>query len=397
MSKSTNDQPLIQNGPNYSPSNLGTVDEDRVSPLSGTATPPQPSPLQERFVFDSLWQYYLKRHRLASRPVRQFDMQSLHQRERFEVAIYNGTRSLEDGPLDQKLADEIVKQQWIELGIWSREWDDQLPYSEEYMAFWLHEVPDRLAKPHQLQLDISDKAGIAPTSRDYRFFRNWKVDEEIKASRNASRPIYQFLYQVRKELEWYEEVSQVRDGLPTRKSELAAKACDAVRSRWKKWHIWNSRWGNLPGTTWRHEMTAEELQRQKMEDHNVQDVDAASIASDSTFQSEGLLIAFEAEFALEDDQFPYKSSIFPQAIDRKDGDEDHEDSVAGWKAKQIPVKSTAWHKRLSSIVSSPKDRRETRPGQFSKVFRLRYSPADRQLLSIGLWKYEVSFSRHQMH
>ncbi|KAL2044485.1 hypothetical protein N7G274_003190 [Stereocaulon virgatum] len=77
----------------------------------------------------------------------------------------------------------------------------------------------------------------------------WRI---LKArQREASRPIYQFAYQVCKEREWLlvglssEEISG--------ETNIDAVAHEAVRRRWIEQRFWDSAWSYIPGTSWRHE------------------------------------------------------------------------------------------------------------------------------------------------
>jgi hypothetical protein len=74
--------------------------------------------------------------------------------------------------------------------------------------------------------------------------------------REASRPFYQFVYQVSEECERIQEESA--DGGDTNTADINTRAYEIVKSTWTKRRIWKTRWGILPGMSWKHEEPLEE-------------------------------------------------------------------------------------------------------------------------------------------
>jgi len=75
--------------------------------------------------------------------------------------------------------------------------------------------------------------------------------------REASRPFHQFFYQVLKESE------RIKDELGSGEAVAApidvnTRAYENIKNTWIKRKIWNSKWGILPGMSWRHEDPLEE-------------------------------------------------------------------------------------------------------------------------------------------
>lgn len=107
-------------------------------------------------------------------------------------------------------AREKVKAVWIEQGIWLETWE---------------EVP-----------------GDHPPYR-------WKHERsEDGPEANASRPFYQFLFQVRREHD-----AIVEEMGPAVLSDAGTKAYNVVKERWKAMSYWNEEWGILPGMMWLYE------------------------------------------------------------------------------------------------------------------------------------------------
>lgn len=350
------------------------------------------NPVQVTPRLPSTWESHLRHHTLSSVLIDQFELHNRHQEERMQVALHNGTRSLQAGYTCRDAANEAVKRAWVTQGIWDFKWSKEKPYTESFMSEWMHETCARTNKSGRQQDQSAYKAAMALTPSDFRAFKDWRVDDKLARSKQTSRPLYQFVYQVKTELDWYEECSRAGVELPTTEADLAIKAHEAVRTRWKKWHLWNSRWGDLPGLTWRHEMTFEEAKRQKLEDHNIQDMDATSIASDSTFHSDlGLPTPFETEFVLENEASPYKPPHFLQPYDGSRApaacvDED-EDSLAAAKDKLAPGNPPSWYQKLASRWSKARQK-DIIIGEFDKFFYFRHRPRYHELFLIGVWKYE---------
>ncbi|CAH0028019.1 unnamed protein product [Clonostachys rhizophaga] len=198
------------------------------------------------------WAAAVNTNRKASRPNRMIKMLAEIERERFIslARIYEGPA--ESAPPDDpfEIAAIIrlkIRQRWIDQGIWHSSWVlDERRHSVG--EAWRHETAfkgDRIDDPE-----------------------NKKSSMQRAIERDASRPSNQFLYEVRREQEWYEECRKAgADNVPTTESEIESRSYDTVVQRWKHYHIWDPRWGRLPGVKWRHEMPLLEVMRQKLEDN----------------------------------------------------------------------------------------------------------------------------------
>ncbi|KAI4131449.1 MAG: hypothetical protein LQ338_001191 [Usnochroma carphineum] len=198
-----------------------------------------------------------------------------------------------------ELAHEIVKERWLEQGIWNEQWE------KKNVWWWKHEEP---LEPES-ESETDPEAEVEPI-----FFprptpkpRRRKNDEELQRiaerrpvrerEREASRPFHQFVYQVSKEREWIQDVinapksfyiksshlntqtvlrALAKSGWPTNESDartdipdppdVNAMAYETVKKAWIKRGIWNKKWGILPGSSWKHEHPLEEMLREEMDD-----------------------------------------------------------------------------------------------------------------------------------
>jgi hypothetical protein len=75
--------------------------------------------------------------------------------------------------------------------------------------------------------------------------------------REASRPYHQFVYQISTERERIQEDSTSREDAGA--GDINTKAYENVKNTWTKRGIWDRRWGILPGMSWKHEGSFEEL------------------------------------------------------------------------------------------------------------------------------------------
>ncbi|KAI9674018.1 MAG: hypothetical protein M1829_003861 [Trizodia sp. TS-e1964] len=77
--------------------------------------------------------------------------------------------------------------------------------------------------------------------------------------REASRPYYQFIYQISKERERIQ--AEFTDGEGADKADINTQAYENIKNTWTKRAIWNVRWGILPGMFWKHERPLDEEAR----------------------------------------------------------------------------------------------------------------------------------------
>ena len=79
--------------------------------------------------------------------------------------------------------------------------------------------------------------------------------------REASRPFHQFIYQVSKERE---RIQSESGPIPLHSADINTKAYENVKTTWMKRSIWNTRWGVLPGMSWKHEQSIEDMLAEEM-------------------------------------------------------------------------------------------------------------------------------------
>ncbi|VUC36971.1 unnamed protein product [Clonostachys rosea] len=230
--------------------------------LSGGTTPSAVAtpPLDEK-AERSEWLFQLGRQWRASLPANL--RESLHSLEagRWSIAMKTQCRPV---PLHRDygdLAAETVRAQWIEQAIWDYT-SDQVPKGEKpnIPDMWQHEkgwTQDHFDNPYDS--DDDSEGGDSPNI-------SWTVSKPTENHKNApwpetrtdftpSRPLFQFLYQVNKEYEWFDDCHKAgMEGFPSPNSDdINTQAYDSVKKRWNNWGVWKSEWGTLPGMSWKHE------------------------------------------------------------------------------------------------------------------------------------------------
>jgi hypothetical protein len=189
--------------------------------------------------------------RLKSTPGSQYAYQWRMERERLiEQVERRFSRRKETLPYNPKFdlttnAENNVKARWIEQGIWNDKWNN----TGRPSAHWKHKEPPQ-PEPEPTSPVVSIFGPPRPPKRPE------VITEEQLASYEreirASRPYYQFLFQVSKEREWIED--ELQSGIV----DIDAKAYENVKNSWVKQKIWNPSWGNMPGMTWNHEEPEED-------------------------------------------------------------------------------------------------------------------------------------------
>ncbi|MCJ1479185.1 hypothetical protein MMC13_007869 [Lambiella insularis] len=192
----------------------------------------------------------------ASLPYRQFSAQVNEEAKRIFEADLNGTHRIPVGSDERTIAGENVKKFWVEQGIWNNKW------SQFACGRWKHEESLEL----ESELETDSKAGPSPLFSNFPKQpqpkpRRPKSDDEKRRiaerravrdrEREASRPYYQFVYQISKEREKIQEESANWEGADA--AHINTRAYENVKNTWTKRGIWNGRWGILPGMSWKHE------------------------------------------------------------------------------------------------------------------------------------------------
>lgn len=179
-------------------------------------------------------------------------------------------------------AQQAVRDQWIQQGIWDNSWDDDFHGELWPSSKWKHEQPqirgrgkgygrghsqgqgrgrakstttDR-EKPGKNFISNStkkvvDKAG----SESPKKLQSAELQQStVCRSREASRPINMFMWQVNKEAErLLAALPEGDEALWNRTANIYSKAQETVKQSWVERELWTSEWDSLPGMTWKHE------------------------------------------------------------------------------------------------------------------------------------------------
>ncbi|KAK1771471.1 hypothetical protein QBC33DRAFT_523809 [Phialemonium atrogriseum] len=219
------------------------------------------------------WKLILE-HR-ASFPVGQFDAQRHEEYRRlFKPAPGSGCIFSD---LHMELARATVKKQWVEQGIWNEEWGWQ-PSGR-----WKHEEPLQPESDNEIDSEAKVRAPLfclSPSPTRAAEPRRPKSAEELQQiaeqravqerEREPSRPFYQFIYQVSNERKRIQDEMNPPDALVQNESntqgatiptplDINTTAYERMKNTWMKRGIWNRKWGVLPGMSWKHEQSLEEM------------------------------------------------------------------------------------------------------------------------------------------
>jgi hypothetical protein len=229
---------------------------------------PTPPPEEQRRLEEDERQFYLEEERRASFPGSQFDAQKREElRLLVSTAVEDGTCYLGSAsspfsdPYYHGLAEDNIKNRWVEQGIWNNKWD-----CRHMSRTWKHEEPlevesesetDTEAEP-QFSSSLFEKKPLPKPKRP-------KSDEERRGiaerrairerEREASRPFHQFVYQVSKERERIQSETGSGEIIATGTAvaDINTRAYENVKNTWVRRGIWNGKWGILPGMFWKHE------------------------------------------------------------------------------------------------------------------------------------------------
>ncbi|KAI4600325.1 hypothetical protein KJ359_000679 [Pestalotiopsis sp. 9143b] len=157
----------------------------------------------------------------------------------------------------RRIAQNRIKAQWTEQGIWKDPWDRKSSsLSSSSAAGGGYRVSG--GWPHRLDDGTGEPVGTAqrsPTRIQWRSAR--KRRDEFERARavmeDASRPFQMFLFQLMRERE-----RLAMEG-STAPDSLSSKAYNNVRAAWTRRRIWLASWDPLPGMTWGHEKPLREF------------------------------------------------------------------------------------------------------------------------------------------
>ena len=199
----------------------------------------------------------------ASRPQDQFEYQIREEEERIFRADLCGTHRVPIGSDPYTIACGIVKKRWVEQGIWNSNWD-QFAFGR-----WKHEEPLEPESESEAETETHSEAApplIFSAPKPQPKSRRVKSDDEKRRTaearviqereREASRPYHQFLYQISRERERIQKESADTEGPDA--ADINTVAYENVKNAWTKQKTWISKWGVLPGMSWKHEGSFEE-------------------------------------------------------------------------------------------------------------------------------------------
>ena len=172
-------------------------------------------------------------------------------------------------------AENNIRDHWVEQGIWLREWGPAWPKGTKLYGgharpkgpqpgrYWGHEKEYERKRERKRERERERKSELNLRQK-YNIFSGLHTPkaeepepavEELVAppehDTSASRPYYQFLYQISKEREWIIDEFQSRRS--TRPVDIEPAVYESVRNNWIEDKIWNPEWGELSGMTWMHE------------------------------------------------------------------------------------------------------------------------------------------------
>jgi hypothetical protein len=175
--------------------------------------------------------------------------------------------------LDRRAREKVIER-WVDQGIWRDDVDiTRLLAEGDYRVWdvpWNHEIrsgPYSKAlveawKYERSEPDTDNQRESTPIDLNNVVSDNWhpKSDAEKKKAaefraeqrkKNASRPLYQFVYQMGIERPYI--LKACADLATESLHDINTRAYNKVKDTWKKWGIWDDRWGMMPGMNWRHE------------------------------------------------------------------------------------------------------------------------------------------------
>ncbi|KAL8646870.1 MAG: hypothetical protein Q9210_005882 [Variospora velana] len=204
-------------------------------------------------------EYLHKTHRNASRPRPQFQAQQYAERNRL---VENDNQQVPIGTSYERYSYGVIKKRWQEQGIWSDQWDSETG-SYNFGHKWMHEEPSPPGFGSEAIIDAEDE-NACNQFRVPRPPKRRKKDELTIEQREVrqrkpenSRPIHQFLWQVAHERERITGEPTVREVAASADLDINTKAYENVKEWWVACHIWDTKWGILPGMTWKHERPLE--------------------------------------------------------------------------------------------------------------------------------------------
>lgn len=195
--------------------------------------------------------------------------QSHDEEQRIFQASLDKTIRLPVGSNQYEIARQKIKRCWVEQGIWNDNWD------QFASGLWKHEEP--LEVESETETDLAPESPLDPftcvvtplQSKKRSDRRQLKSEEDRRRiserravrerEREASRPYYQFVFQISKERERIQDESTDEECIDMSLPDINTRAYENIKNIWIRRRIWNKTWGVLPGMTWKHEEPLEEV------------------------------------------------------------------------------------------------------------------------------------------
>ncbi|KAH7146318.1 hypothetical protein EDB81DRAFT_883742 [Dactylonectria macrodidyma] len=172
-----------------------------------------------------------------------------------------------DNEIHQRAVDTIQKQ-WAERGIWKAEW--KLVPGKLGVPFgdWHHGGSLELESEPEIDTESAHASRPGTKKRQANSSRP-KSDEEtqriaerrvaLEREHEASRPYHHFVYLVSEARERIRQLLKLRGAQDEDPVDINTKAYEYVKNRWIKKKLWIEKWGVMPGMTWMHEHSFDDL------------------------------------------------------------------------------------------------------------------------------------------
>ncbi|KAI3325937.1 hypothetical protein HD806DRAFT_428542 [Xylariaceae sp. AK1471] len=236
-----------------------------ISHLSHNSTRSQsPNAPNEEQRYREEQEWKLKIDRAASFPSAQLSVQ-VHEEERIIEAAANRTRPVPVGTIYNDLAYKNVRKSWVEQGIWNNKWNEMA------QGLWKHEEPLEPSSPFETDEETATKSNLFSSLLNNVASKPRRPKNDDEAQRTAeqrivrhreceaSRPFYQFIYQISKERDRIQEEMRYGHAATSVPADISTRAYENIRSTWIRRGIWDKGWGTLPGMSWKHERPLEEV------------------------------------------------------------------------------------------------------------------------------------------
>ncbi|KAL8955359.1 MAG: hypothetical protein Q9193_006756 [Seirophora villosa] len=197
----------------------------------------------------------LQQERELSRPRPQFFAQQYVEEARLIEHANRGVHLIPFKMSYHNHAYNVVKKRWKEQGIWSHEWESN-DGSYRFGHKWMHEEPsptDIDAKQKQTR----NLFWVPPPPERRKSEETLDQREAEREKPENSRPIHQFLWQIAHERDRISGEPTVGKVAASADLNINTKAYENVKEWWLACHIWDDKWGILPGMTWKHERPLE--------------------------------------------------------------------------------------------------------------------------------------------